>query len=103
MALDNQRLDYNALNQFRSSWLKGLLQTVFATIVKFLVAEGLASLEVACTDGTKLEAKANKYTFVWEKSIYIWLSKIADQINELWAYVESVCKQELHDHAPLTC
>lgn len=60
------------------------------------------SLEVSCADGIKMKANA-KSTFVWGKSIYIWITKIADQNNELWAYAESVCKQELHDCVPLTC
>ena len=48
--------------------LKDVLKTIFATIVKFLVAEGFVSLDVACTDGTKMEdvykrqANRNKLT-----------------------------------------
>ncbi|WHX15514.1 hypothetical protein QMY64_24245 [Phocaeicola dorei] len=42
-----------------------MLKTIFATIVKFLVAEGFVSLDVACTDGTKMEVNTNRYTFVW--------------------------------------
>ena len=47
--------DHNTINRFRSSRLKDVLKTIFATIVKFLVAEGFVSLDVACTDGTKME------------------------------------------------
>lgn len=57
--------DHNTINRFRSSRLKDVLKTIFATIVKFLVSEGFVSLDVACTDGTKMEADANRYTFVW--------------------------------------
>lgn len=41
-----------------------LTSKVFATIVKFLVIEGFASLEVACNDGTKIETNTNRYSFV---------------------------------------
>ena len=54
--------DHNTINCFHSSRLKDVLKTVFATIVKFLVAEGFVSLDVAFTDGTKMEANANRYT-----------------------------------------
>lgn len=47
--------DHNTINRFRSSRLKDVLKTIFATIVKFLVSEGFVSLDVACTDGTKME------------------------------------------------
>ena len=70
--------DHNTINCFHSSRLKGVLKTVFATIVKFLVAEGFVSLDVAFTDGTKMEANANRYTFVWGKSIHTRISKIAE-------------------------
>ena len=61
----------NTINRFRSSRLKDVLKTIFATIVKFLVAEGFVSLDVACTDGTKMEVNANRYTFVWGANLYI--------------------------------
>ena len=94
--------DHNTINRFRSSRLKDVLKTVFATIVKFLVVEGFVSLDVACTDGTKMEANANRYTFVWGKSIHTRISRIAEQLEEIWQYAESVTKQELRDSAPLT-
>ena len=67
--------DHNTINCFHSSRLQDVLKTVFATIVKFLVAEGCVSLDVAFTDGTKMEANANRYTFVWGKSIHTLKSK----------------------------
>ena len=63
--------DHNTINRFRSSRLKDVLKTIFATIVKFLVAEGFVSLDVACTDGTKMEVNANRYTFVWGANLHI--------------------------------
>ena len=93
--------DHNTINRFRSGRLKGVLKEVFASIVKFLVQEGLVSLETTYTDGTKIEANANRYTFVWGKSITTRISKISDQLNELWTYAESVTKQELRDSAPM--
>lgn len=56
--------DHNTINRFRSGRLKGVLKEVFSTIVKFLVAEGLVSLDRIYTDGTKIESAANRYTFV---------------------------------------
>ena len=98
----NMTPDHNTINRFRSSRLKDVLKTIFATIVKFLVEEGFVSMDVACTDGTKMEADANRYTFVWGKSIHTRISRIAEQLEEIWQYAESVTKQELRDSAPLT-
>ena len=93
--------DHNTINRFRSGRLKGALKEVFATIVKCLAEEGLLSLETVYTDGTKIESASNRYTFVWGKSIETRTEKIAEQINELWDYAESVTKQELREETPL--
>lgn len=57
---------------------------------------------MACTDGTKMEANANRYTFVWGKSIHTRISRIAEQLEEICRYAESVTKQELRDSTPVT-
>ena len=93
--------DHNTINRFRSSRLKDVLKTIFATIVKFLVAEGFVSLDVACTDGTKMEVNTNRYTFVWGANLYIPHIQIAEQLEEIWQYAESLTKQELRDSAPV--
>lgn len=41
---------------------------------------GELSLENLFIDGTKLEAVANKYTFVWKKSVTKNLEKLMDKI-----------------------
>jgi transposase len=97
-----QRPDHNTINTFRSSKLKTTLKEVFAQIVHFMVEEKMVSLENAYTDGTKIEANANRYTFVWGRSIQTRIGKIADQINSLWEYAESVTKEELSDRTPVT-
>ena len=97
-----QRPDHNTINSFRSGKLKGTLKEVFGQIVHFLVEEKLVTLEKAYTDGTKIEANANRYTFIWGKSIQTRITKIAEQLNELWDYAENVTKQELADKTPIT-
>lgn len=97
-----QRPDHNTINTFRSGKLKGTLKEVFAQIVHFLVEQKMVSLEKAYTDGTKIEANANRYSFVWGKAIQTRIGKMAEQLNELWAYAEAVTKEELLDKTPLT-
>lgn len=86
--------DHNTINDFRGKRLKNELQSIFSQVVLFLNSEGVLSLKDLYVDGTKLEANANKYTFVWAKSIQTNKKKIEKQLKELWSYVESVYKQE---------
>lgn len=61
MQLTDTRVpDYNTITRFRNSQLKDVLKTVFTTIVKFLVAESFVSLDMACTDGTKMETNSDR-------------------------------------------
>lgn len=92
-----QTPDHNTIARFRSSRLKEVLKDVFAGVVKFMVHENLVSLEEVCTDGTKIESTSNRYTFVWGKSIQSRIGKIAEKIETLWKYAESVSHQELSD------
>ena len=57
---------------------------------------------MVCTDGTKMEANANRYTLVWGKSIHTRISRIAEQLEEIWQYAESVTKQKQRDSTPVT-
>lgn len=95
-----QRPDHNTINRFRLDKLKGVLKEVFAQVVTLMAEEGLMDIKTVYVDGTKLEANANKYTFVWGKSIKRHKQKIKSQLEELWRYAESVAKEELMDNNP---
>ncbi len=100
--LGMQRPDHNTINRFRSDRLKGVLKEVFSQVVLLMTEQGLVNIKTLYVDGTKLEANANKYTFVWGKSIKRHRSKIKEQLEQLWAYAESVAKEELLDNDPTT-
>jgi hypothetical protein len=48
--------------------MKEVLETMFTHVLELLVHEQYVSLEQYFLDGTKLEANANRYTFVWKKA-----------------------------------
>lgn len=92
--------DHNTINRFRSDRLKGVLREVFSQVVLLLMDHGHIDLKEAYLDGTKIEANANKYTFVWGKAIKTSRQRIKRQLDELWAYAESVAKKELEHNEP---
>jgi hypothetical protein len=61
--------DHNTINRFRNDRLKGVLKEVFSQVVLLLVEKGIITLKEAYLDGTKIEVNANRYTFVWGRSI----------------------------------
>ncbi len=94
------RPDHNTINRFRGKRLQGCLQPIFTQVVLLLSEEGLLSIKDLYTDGTKIEANANRYTFVWGNSIKHNREKIKQQLNELWEYARRVAASELDDPDP---
>lgn len=86
--------DHNTINRFRGVRLKDALRTIFEQVVLLLAQEGLLSIEEVYTDGTKIEANANKYTFVWRKAIATNKGKMKKQLAQIWEYAQSVAAAE---------
>jgi transposase len=68
------------INRFRGQRLQKALQPIFTQVVLLLCEEGLLSLKDLYTDGTKIEANANRYTFIWGKAI----KTSKERINGSW-------------------
>lgn len=92
--------DHNTINRFRGQRLQATLQPIFNQVVLLLCEEGLLNIKDLYTDGTKIEANANRYTFVWGKSIKNSRERIKQQLNDLWQYAQSVAASELDDTDP---
>lgn len=95
------RPDHNTINRFRSERLKDEIKQIFTQVVLLLEKEGLVSLQTAFVDGTKIEANANRYTFVWGRAIKKSKERIAKQLEELWAYTQKVAHDEMKDTRPI--
>lgn len=86
--------DHNTINDFRGKRLKGKFKDIFTQVVLLLADQGVLSLRELFVDGTKIEANANRYTFVWGKSTKTSKARIKKQLKELWSYVEKVYAAE---------
>lgn len=92
--------DHNTINRFRGDRLQQTLRPIFSQVVELLCQEGLLSIKELYTDGTKIEANANRYSFVWGNSIKTNREKIKKQLSELWEYAQSVAASEMDDTDP---
>lgn len=61
--------DFRTINYFRGKRLQGEIHRLFAEVVRLLQELNYVSLDIQYIDGTKIEAAANKYTFVWRGSV----------------------------------
>lgn len=94
------RPDHHTVNRFRCERLKHHIKDVFTRVVKLLAESGHLGLKEVYTDGTKIEANANRYTFVWGNAIKTNKGKMEQQLREHWAYAEQVGELEKDDDTP---
>ena len=92
-----QRQSYSTINRFRSDHLLKCIDYYFDKVVNILVEKGVITLEEQYVDGTKIESKANKYTFVWKKTVQKnrekLLSKTAAALKQLKEKIKTkTCK-----------
>lgn len=76
--------DSMAVNRFRSERMKDIILEVFAEVVDLLVKEDYIKLENYFLDGTKIEANANKYSWVWGKSTKRYKQALIEKCRELF-------------------
>ena len=74
--------------------MKKEINEVFTQTVLLLSAKGFISLNVEYIDGTKIESKANKYTFVWRKTVERNRERLMKKIHVLLGQIDDVIAQE---------
>ena len=89
----NEHSDFITINRFRNR-VKEEINNVFTRLVLVLADKGLISLDVEYIDGTKIESRANKYTFVWRKTVEKNRTRLMDKIRVLMEQVDEAIAQE---------
>ncbi|WP_157833621.1 transposase [Anoxybacillus flavithermus] len=89
-----QKPDFRSINRFRSERMKGLIDDLFREMITLLVADGYVNMKDYFVDGTKIEANANRYTFVWRKSAEKYQEKLHANVDQLIAQIDAIVKEE---------
>lgn len=90
-----QTPDFNTINLFRKNRLADVVDDIFTQVVQMLVDGKFVSLDVQYIDGTKIEAAANKYTFVWKKATKTNQGKLDKKVKAVLAEAERELNMEL--------
>lgn len=76
---------YRTINRFRvHPDMKELIRQCFVQFRCQLVEEKLIDQEAIFIDGTKIEANANKFTFVWKKAVEKHHKNLVERSNQLY-------------------
>lgn len=88
-----ERPDFVTINRFRNR-VKSEINNIFTQTVLVLAERGFITLDVEYIDGTKIESKANKYTFVWRKTVEKNRAKLQEKIRVLLGQIDDVIAQD---------
>ena len=70
-----------AFGRFFNRLTVSVLNNLFAQFIKVLSEYDSITFEEAFIDGTKIEANANRYTFVWKKNVVKSLGRLKDKLS----------------------
>jgi transposase len=83
--------DHSTINRFRKERLGETIEGLFYQLVRKLCELGEVKFENVFQDGTKIEANANRYTFVWKKAVekneakmLLKVQALAEEITKLY-------------------
>lgn len=88
-----ERPDFVTINRFRNR-VKSEINNIFTQTVLVLAERGFITLDVEYIEGTKIESKANKYTFVWRKTVEKNRAKLQEKIRVLLGRIDDVIAQD---------
>ena len=88
-----ERPDFVTINRFRNR-VKKEINNIFTQVVLLLAERGFITLDVEYIDGTKIESKANKYTFVWRKTVEKNRRKLQEKTRVLLQQIDEVIAQD---------
>jgi len=86
--------DFKTINNFRSERMKDVIEEVFGEVVELLLREGYIKFENYFLDGTKIEANASKYSWVWGKSTRRYKAKLKEKCKEICRLAEQANEDE---------
>jgi hypothetical protein len=82
--------DHRTINRFRGEIMKLVVEEVFYGVIEQLLDRGYIDLEKYFVDGTKIEANANKYSFVWRKSTEKNKGKLQEKVRTLLKEIDEI-------------
>jgi len=94
----NVQLDFMTINRFRSERLKGIIDKIFTEVVELLLEEGYIKFESYFLDGTKIEANANKNSWVWGKNTARYKEALKKKVMEHLSAIDIIEQEENEEY-----
>ena len=90
--------DHRTINRFRGEVMRKAVEEVFYGVVEQLLDQGYIELEKYFVDGTKVEANANRYSFVWKKSTKRYKAGLQEKVRKLLDEIDEIEEAEEEEY-----
>jgi transposase len=81
---------FNTINRFRGDHFKEILDKVFTELLVYLRQKEYVSFADFFVDGTKFEADAGQYTYVWKKNTNRYKDAVLERVKKLFVEIEQL-------------
>jgi transposase len=88
------KVDHTTIARFRSGRMKSVFEQIFTNVVSLLIEQGYIEFENYFLDGTKIEANANKYSYVWKKNNQRWYRGLQETIHSHLQRIDELQENE---------
>jgi transposase len=85
---------FNTINRFRSEHFKDIIDEVFTELLIYLRQKEYVTFTDFFVDGTKFEADAGKFTYVWKKNTERYKNAVLERVKKLFAEIEQLNLEE---------
>jgi transposase len=96
-----QRVDHTTIARFRSKKIAGIFENIFAKVVDLLAQNNYLDLSTYFLDGTKVEANANKYSYVWKTSTKKYQQSLKENVHKHLIEIDELNNQEDKKYADI--
>jgi transposase len=86
--------DHGTIHNFRSVRMKEVVDDVFSSVVEVLIESGYIKAENLFVDGTKIEANASRYSYVWRKNVERQTGMVKERVSELLKVIDQLQREE---------
>lgn len=86
--------DHGTIYNFKSKRLKEAVEDVFSSVIEVLIECGYVKAENLYVDGTKIEAAAGRYSYIWRKNTERYESTIREKVRSLLSSIDILQQEE---------
>ena len=104
--MDYETPSYRTFGYFINEELQGTVENIFRAVMEYIWEKEHVDMQHLYIDGSKFEANANKYTWVWKKAteksrykLYEKITRLLNEINEGLAYT-GFCVETNTEYTP---